>query len=403
MTKRILALLWIGVLCLGLLLYNLPVSQPYVHQPLAAATTTAPTQTTPEPPDTPQSHVRILNDDPSRQAIWEKIAADYTSTTGIPVTVLSAGQAGEETPTLFTLHSEAELEQWKDLCLDLSGTAVYNQLASWDLTLRDDQKVCGIANDIEAFGLIVNTKLLARAASTLSKITSLTALQQEAANIYANREALGFTAFASADLSGSMAAYLASIPGDFRAFLDLYINYSTCPPAELAQKTSADSLEDFRSGKAVFYLGGTKEYQELTDIELDILPIFLGTEADARQCLCVTAASYWCVRSDAEPQDIQATLDFLAYLVTRDADGNVPVDELMLLSPYRQASFASNALEAHLRRDLVSGKEWLICDPVEELPEGYTEALLAFAADPTEENWTAVLTALNRIPLDPTE
>lgn len=393
MTKRILALLWIGVLCLGLLLYNLPVSQSH-FQP--QATSTAPTQTAPEPPAPPQPHVRILNDDPSLQAAWEKIAADYTKATNIPVTVIPAGQAGEETPTLFTLHSEAELDQWKDLCLDFSGSAVYNQLASWDLTLRDDQKVCGIANNIDTFGLIVNTELLARAGYTLSQITSLAELRQKAGTIYTNQETLGFTAFASADLTGNMAAYLASIPDNFQAFLDLYINHSTCYPSELAEKTAADSLEDFRSGKAVFYLGGTKEYQQLTDMKLDILPIFRGTEDDARQCLCVAATSYWCVRNDAAPQDIQATLDFLAYLVTRDADGNVPVDQLQLLSPYRQATYSSNKLESHLRQDLVSGKEWLICDPVEELPEGYAEALLAYAAAPNGPNWDAVLAALNR-------
>lgn len=392
MTKRILALIWICVLCLGLLLYNLPAPQ-LQDQPDSAST--VPTQTAPVPPPPPQPQVRVLNDDPSRQAAWESIAAAYTQSTGIPVTVIPADQADAETPTLFTLRSEAELEQWKDLCLDLSGTAVYNQLASWDLTLRADQKICGIANSIEAFGLIVNTQLLVRIGCSPSKITNLADLRQEATNIYANKDA-NFAAFACADLAGDMAAYLASIPADFKAFLDLYINYSTCPPSELAQKTGADSLEDFRSGKAVFYLGGTKEYEKLSDMELDILPIFLGTEADSRQCLCATATSYWCVRSDAAPQDIQATLDFLAYLVTRGADGSVPVDGLELLAPYRQATYASNKLESHLRQDLVSGKEWLICNPVDELPAAYTEALLAYAAAPNVPNWDAVMAALNQ-------
>lgn len=393
MTKRILALIWICVLCLGLLLYNLPATQP---QSQSNGAPTVPTQTAPVPPPPPQPQVRILNDDPSRQAAWEKIAAAYTQSTGIPVTVMPANQAGTEKPTLFTLRSEAELEQWKDLCLDLSGTAVYNQLASWDLTLRADQKVCGIANSIEAFGLIVNTQLLVRIGCAPSTITNLANLRQEADNIYANKDALGFAAFACPDLTGDMAAYLASIPADFKAFLDLYINYSTCPPSELAQKTGADSLEDFRNGKAVFYLAGTKEYEKLANMELDILPIFLGTEADSRQCLCATATSYWCVRSDAAPQDIQATLDFLAYLVTRGADGSVPVDGLELLAPYRQATYTSNKLESHLRQDLVSGKEWLICNPVDELPAAYTEALLAYAAAPNAPNWDAVLAALNQ-------
>lgn len=379
MMKRIHALIWIGVLCLGLLLYNLVASRFQV----------APAHTSP-----PQPQVRFLNDDPSRQEAWEKIAAEYAQATGIPVTVIPANQTAAAAPTLFTLHNKAELEQWKDRCLDLSGTAVYNQLASWDLTLRADQKVCGIAYDIEAFGLITNNALLARAGYSLSKITSLAELSQAATNINANRDALGFAAFACPDLQGDMAAHLASIPADTRAFLDLYINNSTCLPSELGQKNGQDSLEDFLAEKAVFYLASTDGYENLAGLDLGILPIFLDTEVDGIPCLCAAATSYWCVPNDASPQDIQATLDFLAYLVTRREDGSVPVDELKLLAPYRQATDSANRLEAQLRQNLASGKEWLVCTPVDDLPTAYTEALLAYAASPNDSNWEKVLSAL---------
>jgi hypothetical protein len=126
------------------------------------------------------------------------------------------------------------------------------------------------------------------------------------------------------------------------------------------------------------------------------MPVYLGGEDEQRCGLCVTCDSYWCVRSDVDALDIQATLDFLHYLVHPCEDGTVPVDELELLAPYRQATYAANPLERTLRTDLAAGREYLVCEDEEKVPTGLPEALTIYATEPTDENWALVLSILNK-------
>lgn len=351
MKKIIMLLLLIG-LCVGLLVYNFSIAQPLIDQTEPVTQPKNPTN----PSDTskaPVGQVRIANRDPDKQELWEKLASAYTHRTGVPVTVVS-GQ--DETATLFTVRSQEELAGVKDRCADLSGTGAHAQLASWDLTLEADGKVCGIAAQIEGFGLIYNSGLLGRLA-TPQEITGLADLKNVFQTIAADPE-LGFGAFGSPE----------------------------------------DSLTGFLNGKAVFYLGSTSDYKQVSALgnhNLGIMPLYLGGEEEQRQGLCVTCDSYWCVRSDAEALDMQATLDFLNDLVHPRDDGTVPVDDLQIVAPYRQAAYASNPLERTLRTDLAAGKEYVVCAPTEQNPDGLADALTAYAMEPTDENWSAVTVFLS--------
>ena len=392
--KKLITLLLLVGLCVGLLLYNgtLPKPESDGTEPVTESTETSEAGATTPPP---AGQVRILNNDPSRQAAWESVAAAYTGQTGVPVTVISdSGQA-----TLFTLSSVEELADVQDRCLDLSGTEAYAQLASWDLTLQADGKVCGIAAGIEAFGLVCNASLLARAGYTQKDITGFSGLKAVVESITANSGELGFSAFARVDPSKNFPIQLACLGGETRDFLDLFINNATCAPTEMSSCTELDALEDFLGGKAVFYLAKTGKYEDLAALgseNLSIMPVYLGGENEERQSLCAVASSYWCVRGDVLEPDIQATVKFLDYLVKPGSDGTVPVDQLGLLAPYRQAAGASNALESFFRNDLAAGKELLVCKNVSQVPDGIAEALILYAADPTDENWTAVTSILER-------
>ena len=263
-----------------------------------------------------------------------------------------------------------------------------------DLALTADDKVCGIAAEIEAFGLVCNATLLAKAGYTQTDIASFEDLKALTELITANSEDWGFSAFAKVDPTQNFPLQLASLTEDPRAFFDLFINNATCPPAEIAGVNEADAMDDFINGKAVFYLARTGDHDQLAALgseNLSILPVYLGGGAEERQSLCAAATSYWCVRGDASEQDVQATLDFLNDLVQPRPDGSVPVDDLGLLAPYRQATGASNILEITLRMELSAGKELMICKKVSQIPEGLDEALITYAADPSDENWAAVM------------
>lgn len=384
--KNVITLLLLLGLCVGLLVYNFTL-------PEQESGETEPTVTEPiTPTEPPTGEVRILNNDPDQQTAWETLAADYTSQTGVPVTVLTSAE--EVQPTLFTISGEEELAAVQDQCVDLSGTAAYAQLASWDLALTADDKVCGIATEIEAFGLVCNASLLAKAGYTQTDIASFEDLKALAELITANSEDWGFSAFAKVDPTRNFPLQLAALTEDPRAFFDLFINNATCPPTEMAGVSEDDALEDFITGKAVFFLARTGDHDKLAALgseNLSILPVYLGGGAEERQSLCAVGTSYWCVRSDTPELDIQATLDFLDYLVQPREDGSVPVDDLGLLAPYRQATAASNILEIALRLELSSGKELMICKKVTQISEGLDEALVAYAADPSDENWVAVM------------
>jgi raffinose/stachyose/melibiose transport system substrate-binding protein len=384
--KKLIALCLLIGLCVGLLVYNFSLRGLENDTTESAMQSTVPTQ--------PQvGQVRIANRDPELHAAWMAVAQDYTKRTGVPVIVVS----GDDTAaTLFTVSNQEELAAVKDKCLNLSGTGVHAQLASWDLTLEADGKVCGIAAQIEGFGLIYNSGLLGHLA-TPQEITGLSALKAVAESITADEE-LGFAAFSCPDLANGFAARLLSVGVDCRAFWEVYAANAACQPELLRQTTSQDSLDEFLNGNAVFYLGSTTDYEQVSkvgDHNLGMMPLYLGGENEQRQGLCVTCSSYWCVRSDADPLDVQATLDFLNDLVRPRADGTVPVDDLQIIAPYRQATYAANPLERTLRTDLAAGKEYVVCKEDVTVSAALVDALSAYAVEPTDENWAVVAAFLN--------
>ncbi len=379
--KKLFALLWICGLCLGLLLYSIfGVSNP----PLPVNTDEVPSSSTENhTPDTtpkePVAQVRVMNPDPSRSAAWERLAAEYSQRTGVEVLVL--GNFDPRTPTLYPVTSADELDASQ--CMDLSGTAAFAQLADMGLALVVDGKYCGIAAEIDCFGLIFNENLLAEMATPeeISDITSFTGLVQGIAD-------KGYTPFAGRGLDDGVATRLASIPGSIRSLAQLWVAHSSSNP-------ESAPIDRFLNGEAVFYLGSTDEYDTIIagGIEaVGILPIYQDLDGAnyRQQSLCVTASRYWCVTTDANEEDVAATLAFLDWLVTPGEDGQVPVDELEILAPYRQATYYANPLEATLRQDLHSGKGLLICRHLTEPPLGFTEALMVYAQNPTDENWDKV-------------
>ena len=389
--KKHLPLLWICGVCLGLLLYNIfytPIKTAQMTPDSTAPTSTAATthskdgegDSIPEPDgeetNTPAVQVRILNQDGNRQA-WRAIAKQYSEKTGVEVLILEADS--ELSPTLLTARDPQELEGLT--VHDLSGTVAYAQLANMNLTLSVEGKVCGIAAEMNAFGMIYNTDLLIGAGYTPEVISDLASFS----TVVQGLAQQGYTAFAGRSLQDGVAEKLLSLPGNVRTLAGLWLNHTVTGSQE-------NGLERFMNGESVFYMGSTDEYDAITAgsaKNLGILPVYLDDQTSQAQSLCVTAERYWCVVGEDEAETA-ATMAFLNYLVTQDENGAVPVDSLEMLAPYRQATWFSNPLEQILRQDLTAGKGYLVCRQVTEVPEGFVDALIAYAQDPTDENWALV-------------
>ena len=381
--------------------------------------------------------VYYLNFKPEQDAQWQALAASYTEQTGVPVTVVTAASGEYETtltaeiaksepPTLFQVNGPVGLENWKDYCYDLSGSAVYGELTSDGFALKDGDKVAGIAYVVESYGLITNVKLLAEAGYSIDDIQSFADLKAVAEDITARSDELGFAAFSSAGMDGSsdwrFKTHLANLPiyfeyqadgigttteikgtylDNYRAMWDLYINNSTCDPKDLTATTGDDSRNEFLAGEAVFFQNGSWEYGSVSavfaDEDLAMIPIYFGVGDEANQGLCTGTENYWCVNGTASEADIQATLDFMAWCVTSEEGTNAMANEMGFVIPFKAAVESPNLFVKQDVAYSAAGKNPVSWNfptmPSEEWKNGVGSALSAYAADQTDANWDAVVTA----------
>ena len=388
--------------------------------------------------DSSKGSVYYLNFKPEQDEQWQQLAKDYTKETGVDVTVVTAASGNYETtlmsemgksgaPTLFQVNGPVGLANWKDYCYDLSDSVIYKELTSDDYALKDGDSVAGIGYVIETYGIITNKTLLKEAGYTPDDIKSFADLKKVAEDITKRSSELGFSAFTSAGMDGSsdwrFKTHLANLPiyfeyqdeginttdaikgtylDNYRDMLDLYINNSTCAPKDLAAKTGDDARNEFLNKKAVFYQNGTWEYTQLidgglTDDDLTMLPIYFGVGDEANQGLCTGTENYWCVNKDADEADIQATLDFMDWCVTSDEGTKCMADDMGFNIPFKKAQESQNLFIKEDKQMTEDGKTpvaWNFSTmPSEEWKNGVGSALTAYAADQTDANWDAVVSA----------
>ena len=381
--------------------------------------------------------VYYLNFKPEQDAAWQELAAAYTAETGVPVTVLTAASgtyeetlmaelAKTEAPTLFQVNGPVGLANWKDYCYDLSGSEIYGHLTSEGFALKEGEAVYGIAYVIESYGIIVNKKLLSQAGYTVEDINSFETLKKVAEDITARSAELGFSAFSSAGMDSSsdwrFKTHLANLPiyfeyqadgigtttaikgtylDNYRQIFDLYINNSTCDPAELSAKTGDDSRNEFLNGEAVFFQNGSWEYGSLSavfaDEDLAMIPIYVGAGDEANQGLCTGTENYWCVNKDASEADIEATLAFMNWCVTSEAGTTAMANDMGFVIPFDTAVESPNLFVKQDVAYTAAGKNPVSWNfptmPSEEWKNMVGSALTAYAADQTDANWALVVEA----------
>ena len=382
--------------------------------------------------------VYYLNFKPEQDEAWQKLAAKYTEETGVPVTVVTAASGQYETtlmsemaksdaPTLFQVNGPVGLASWKDYCYDLSGTPFAGELTSDSYALKDGDATLGIGYVIESYGLITNKTLLEQAGYKAEDIKSFDDLKKIAEDITARKDELGFAAFTSAGMDGSsdwrFKTHLANLPiyfeyqadgisstdaikgtylDNYKNIFDLYINNSTCDPAELAGKTGDDSRNEFLNKEAVFFQNGSWEYNNLvgedkpfTDDDLTMLPIYIGVGDEANQGLCTGTENYWCVNKEASAEDIQATLDFMYWCVTSEEGTAAMANDMGFVIPFKKAVESPNLFVKVDNAMTAAGKTpvaWNFSTmPSENWKNGVGSALTAYAAG--TGTWDAVVTA----------
>lgn len=397
--------------------------------------------------DDSKGKVYYLNFKPEQGDDWKALAEEYTKETGVEVKVVTAASntyeqtlksemAKSDAPTLFQVNDPVGLATWKDYCYDLKDSDIYKQLKTEDFTLKEDDKVFGIAYVIETYGIIYNKTLLAKycemdgaKVADASEINSFAKLKEVADDIQAKKKDLGIDgAFSSAGLDSSSVwrytTHLADLPiyyeykadgidttdaikgtylDQYKQMFDLYLEDSTCEPKLLASKTGDESMAEFATGKAVFYQNGTWAYGDITknglkDEDLGMLPIYIGVDGEENQGLCTGSENFWCVNSKASEADVKATLDFMNWCVTSDKGRDAMANTMGFVTPFKafdDGYAASNPLIKVDAELLAAGKvpvTWNFSTiPSEEWKNNLAAALIEYAQGTGD--WDGVKTA----------
>ena len=311
-----------------------------------------------------------------------------------------------------------------------------------------NDKVAAIANCYECYGLIYNKTILegycgmdGAVVSSVDEINNFDTLKKVADDINSriddiNKE-LGTDlteAFASAGLddgsSWRFAGHLANMPlyyefkddgcdltageesikgtylDNFKNVWDMYVSDSAADPKTL-NSGALNAESEFGMGEAVLYQNGDWEFAPLTDEEngyvvtaddLSMMPIYFGVD-DENEGLCVGTENYWAVNAKASQEDIDATLEFLNWVITSDEGRDAITNQMGLTAPYDTFTGdyeTKNAFAQAANKLMTDGKTsvaWSFnaTPNVDDWRADVVSALTAYTAG--EGEWDAVKTA----------
>ena len=377
-----------------------------------------------------------LNFKPESNDALQEIAKMYTDETGVPVKVVTAASGTyeetltaemdkEEAPTLFVVGNAAAVETWGDYCLDLKDTSIFKEMSN-EIALYDaNGKLCSIGYCVESYGIIVNTKLVEKAGFAADYIKDFATLKEVAEKITANKDTLGFSAFASAGMDpGSswrftghminMEYYYESVDDpdawkvcpaeikgtymdNFRNLYDLMVTNSTVDRTALAAG-GLDAQGEFKAGKAAFYPQGSWEWSALSEVfsadDVTMIPYYGGVAGEENVGLNNGTENCWAVNAKASEADQKATLDFMTWLVT-DAEASAKAVATFGAMPYKQAVADNNPFLKVSADYSAAGKAnmWWATNfqpNVNAYRDAAVSALNEYNADPTDANWEKV-------------
>ncbi len=388
--------------------------------------------------DDEKGSVYWLNFKPESKDALDEIAAMYTEETGVEVKVVTAASGEynstltaemdkEDAPTIFVVGNAAAAKEWSDYCLDLTGTAIANELNTDAYNVYDENgKLCSIGYCYECYGIIVNTELLEKAGYTMDQLTNFADLKKIAEDITARSSELGFSAFASAGMDGGSSwrftghminleyyyesvddpAAWTSCPAEikgtymknFKNLYDLMVTNSTVDRTALAAG-GLDAQAEFASGKAVFYPQGNWEASGLKDKGMDLsklamIPYYCGVEGEEKAGLNCGTENCWAINAKASEADQKATMDFLVWLVT-DAEASAKAVETFGVMPYKKAAASTNPFLANANDYANAGHytmPWVtnFQPNVDAYRAAAVSAINAYNAAPSDATWADV-------------
>ena len=384
-----------------------------------------------------KGRVYWLNFKPESDEVLQEVAKMYTEETGVEVKVLTAASGTynqtllaemdkAEAPTLFVIGNQNAVKEWKDYALNLKDSAIAKELNTDAYNMYDaDGNLVSIGYCYECYGIIVNPTLIEKAGYKMDDLKNFEGLKKVAEDIHKRAEELGFDAFSASDMddssswrftghmanleyyyesrdAGGWKECPAEIKGtymeNFKNLYDLCINNSMTPAKELATG-GHDAQNQFKTGKAAFYVNGSWEYSAVSEAvpNATMIPYYAGVKGEEKAGLNCGTENYWAINSKVSKEDQKATMDFMVWCVTNEEASRKLVDTFGVM-PYKSAAESTNGFLAAANKYSADGcyvMDWATnYQPnVDEYRKALVSALNAYNADQTEANWAKVKTA----------
>lgn len=347
--------------------------------------------------ETTETEIYFLNFKPEIADVYKKIAEDYESETGVKVKVETAASgtyeqtlkseiAKKDAPTIFQINGPVGYESWKDYCLDLKDTDLYNHLLDKSLAVTSGDGVYGIPYAVEGYGIIYNDEIMqkyfalenkATDVESMKDINNFDKLKEVVEDMQANKDKLGIEGvFASTSMAAGNAwrweTHLANIPlyyefkdnagegrdslqagldaneiefkynKNFKNIYDLYTNNSVSEKGVLGNKSVDDSMAEFALGDCAMVQNGNWAWSQISGIDgntvkeenIKFMPIYTGMQGEENQGLCIGTENYLAINSQASEEKQQASIDFLNWLFTSDTGKAYVTGDLGFIAPF---------------------------------------------------------------------
>lgn len=190
---------------------------------------------------------------------------------------------------------------------------------------------------------------------------------------------------AGCDLTAGQKEVTGKYMDNFKRVWDMYTNTSAADKATL-DSGSLNAESELGMEEAVFYQNGDWEYANFADdnengytvkqSDLSMMPIYFGVD-DENEGLAVGTENHWTVNAKADQKDIDATLEFLNWVITSDDGRDAIVNKMGLSAPFDTftGDYESKNAFANVASELAK--------------EGKTSVAWSFNATPSVDDWRA--------------
>ena len=396
-----------------------------------------------------KGEVYFLNFKPESASVYEELAKKYEQENGVKVKVVTADAnnyeqtlkseiAKSSAPTIFQVNGPIGYNSWKDYCLDIKDSKLYDILSDKSLAIKDGDGVYGIPYVVEGYGIIYNNAIMKKYFELPDKKTDLTSADQidsfdklkaVTEDMTANLDKLGIEGvFASTSLASGedwrWQTHLLNVPlyyefsedaGDgadptvfglkakeikfkysdnFDKIFDLYINNSVTKPTLLGSKSVADSMSEFALGKAAMVQNGNWAWSQISGVkgntvkaeDIKMLPIYVGMDGEKGQGICVGTENYLAINKKAAKEQQDNSLDFLYWLFSSETGKKYVTEKLGFITPFN--TFSENEqpddplakeISHYLNDDSVKSIPWIFTSfPSEAYKKSVGSALLDY-------------------------